>query len=109
MRPGGAYRRKLECWEASKDYERVETAVVGAIQGILRRVSETRLSGGPESNDLQQLTMESLGKKNNDPFVIRHSSCLQQLTMKSLSKERDLSGTVVNRGNCVFGNQVSAR
>ena len=67
---------------SEQDYERVETAVVGAIQEILRRVSETPLGGGPESN-----------------------AALQQLTMKSLGKERDLSGTIVSLGNCVFGNK----
>ena len=32
---------------------------------------------------------------------------LQQLIMESLGKERDLSGTVVNQGICVFGNKGS--
>ena len=85
MRLGGAYRRKIECWEASKIMNVSKRQSWERFKEILRRVFETLLDGGPGSN-----------------------AALQQLTMKSLGKERDLSGTVVNPGNCVFDNKESA-
>jgi glucose-6-phosphate isomerase len=54
------------------------------------------------------------GKGNKNMVIIPYKDrlelfgrYLQQLIMESLGKERDLSGTVVNQGICVFGNKGS--